>query len=468
MPMMTVYLLIAVLIAGLMALARSHAQVRALGYVFYGLQLLFALSIWMFARGSEQLQFFTFDALGMLFFGLLSVISLVAFYQSNVYLAEDPLHPFQTYHISLLLLCASATAVYFSNNLAVTWVFLEATTLATAGLIYHGRSASSLEATWKYVFICSTGILLAYLGVLLLSTVTIHGDLSYAALADVIATGNPLYLKIAFVFILVGYSCKLEVFPLYTVGIDANYAAPTPASAVVSTVLVNAGFVSLLRVYRLFAQTPVYGWVSGVLLLCGVISVLVGAVYLRRTNHYKRFFAYSTTENLGIVLIGLGLGGVAVFAAVFHVMAHSLVKSGIFFNVAQIGRIYGSYRINRIGNYICVNRLGAVSMLLGTVSLLALPPSALFISELMIFKQVIASGRWWLFGVMVVLLCFVMYSLAYRLLRLLYKPVALPEGEHAVNRLVTWSGFVLILLAVVLGIMQPDPLVNFIESIIAW
>ena len=86
----------------------------------------------------------------------------------------------------------------------------------------------------------------------------------------------------------------------------------------------------------------------------------------------------------------------------------------------------------------------------------------------MIFKQVIASGRWWLFGVMVVLLCFVMYSLAYRLLRLLYKPVALPEGEHAVNRLVTWSGFVLILLAVVLGIMQPDPLVNFIESIIAW
>ena len=204
------------------------------------------------------------------------------------------------------------------------------------------------------------------------------------------------------------------------------------------------------------------------LLLCGVISVLVGAVYLRRTNHYKRFFAYSTTENLGIVLIGLGLGGLALFAAVFHVVAHSLVKSGVFFNVAQIGRIYGSYRINRIGNYVSVNRLGSVSMLLGTVSLLALPPSALFISELMIFKQVIASGRWWLFGVMVVLLCFVMYSLAYRLLRLLYKPVAMPEEGRTVNRLVTWSGFVLILLAVVFGIMQPDPLVKFIESIIAF
>lgn len=468
MPMMTAYFLFAVLIAGLMALARSYAQVRALGYSFYAVQLLFAASVWLWARDTEQLQFFTFDALGSLFLGLLSVISLVAFCQSNVYLKDEKLHPFKTYHISLTLLCASATAVYFSNNLAVTWVFLEATTLATAGLIYHNRSESSLEATWKYVFICSTGILLAYLGVLLLSTVTTHGDLSYASLAEVIATGNPLYLKIAFLFILVGYSCKLEVFPLYTVGIDANYAAPTPASAVISTVLVNAGFVSLMRLYRLFALTPVYSWVSGVLVLCGVISVLVGAVYLRRTNHYKRFFAYSTTENLGIVLIGLGLGGVAVFAAIFHVMAHSLVKSGIFFNVAQIGKIYGSYRINRIGNYISVNRLGSVSMLLGTVSLLALPPSALFISELMIFKQVIASGQWWLFGVMVVLLCFVMYSLSYRLLRLLYKPVHMPENGHPVNRWVTWSGFVLILSAVVLGVTQPDWLVNFIESMLAW
>ena len=467
MPMMTAYLLFAVLIAGLMALARSHAQVRALGYAFYAVQLIFAASVWLWARDTEQLQFFTFDTLGSLFLGLLSVISLVAFCQSNAYLKDETLHPFKTYHISLALLCTSATAVYFSNNLAVTWVFLEATTLATAGLIYHGRSESSLEATWKYVFICSTGILLAYLGVLLLSTVATQGDLSYASLAGVIATGNPLYLKIAFLFILVGYSCKLEVFPLYTVGIDANYAAPTPASAVISTVLVNAGFVSLMRVYRLFALTPVYSWVSGVLVLCGVISVLVGAVYLRRTNHYKRFFAYSTTENLGIVLIGLGLGGVAVFAAIFHVMAHSLVKSGIFFNVAQIGKIYGSYRINRIGNYVSVNRLGSVSMLLGTVSLLALPPSALFISELMIFKQVIVSGQWWLFGVMVVLLCFVMYSLSYRLLRLLYKPVHMSADGYSVNRWVTWSGFVLILSAVVLGVTQPDWLVEFIESMLA-
>ncbi len=466
--MLTAYLILSLVLAAACALLRSRSQVRAAGYVFYGLQLAFAGALLPLGLGKTELQFFTLDALGILFFILLAVISFVAFYQSNVYLDRDRLNAYKTYNISLILLCASATAVYFSNNLAVTWIFLEATTLATAGLIYHDRNERSLEATWKYVFVCSTGILIAYLGILLLSTMATHGELSYSALATAVSGGNPLYLKIAFLFILVGYSCKLEVFPFYAVGIDANSTAPTPASAVISTVLVNAGFVSLLRVYQVAALSEVFVWMSRVLILTGLASVLIGAVYLRRTNHYKRFFAYSTTENLGIVLIGLGLGGVGVFAALFHVVAHSLLKSGIFFNLAQIGKIYGSYRINRIGNYMHVNRIGSISMLLGTICLLALPPSALFISELMIFREIIATGQWWLLAVLVGLLCFVMYSLSYRLLRLCYKPVQMPAGERpAVSRMVTWTGFGLIALAVALGIFQPPFLVDFIQSIVA-
>ncbi len=465
--MLSAYLIVSLLLAVATALLRRRTQVRAVGYGFYAMQLLCAAGL-SWQAGATQWQFFTLDPLGILFFVLMAAISFVAFYQSNSYLDREPPHAYKTYNLSLMLLCTSATAVYFSNNLAVAWVFLELTTLATAGLIYHDRTEQSLEATWKYVFICSTGILIAYLGILLLSTVAEHGDLSYRALADTVSTGNPLYLKIAFLFILVGYSCKLEVFPLYTVGIDANSTAPTPASAVISTVLVNAGFVSLYRVYALVRHSPAAAWMSGVLILSGLISVLIGAVYLRRTNNYKRFFAYSTTENLGIVLVGLGVGGAGVFAAVFHMIAHSLVKSGIFFNLAQIGRIYGSYRINRIGNYMHVNRLGSAAMLLGMLCLLALPPSALFLSELMIFRQVIASGQWWLLVVLVGLLCFVMYSLAYRLLRLCYKPVILSEPLRRVSRTVTWSGFGLILLAVLLGLFQPPFLVAWIESILSY
>ena len=85
---------------------------------------------------------------------------------------------------------------------------------------------------------------MAYLGILLLAAATKCESLSYEAVAAAAAGGNALYLKTAFLLILCGYSCKVELFPLYTVGVDANFAAPSPASALISTGLVNAGFLA--------------------------------------------------------------------------------------------------------------------------------------------------------------------------------------------------------------------------------
>lgn len=307
--MMFIFLFISLAIVGFVALAAQHRTVRIFAAFYYLVQAGFAAAVIPFRIGEVESQFFTFDLLGAIFFVLMAVISAVAFVQSNFYLDRETLRQFKLYNISLMLLCVSATGVYFANNIAVTWIFLEATTLCTAGLVYHRRNTRSLEATWKYIFICSLGIAVAYLGILLLSTVTAGGELSYANLARTVASGNPLYLKIAFLFILVGYSCKMEVFPLYTIGVDANFAAPAPASAVISTVLVNAGFVSLFRVYRVAAASPVYEWFSHVLILAGLISLLIAGVYLRRTNNYKRFLAYSTVECMGLSVVGLGVGG---------------------------------------------------------------------------------------------------------------------------------------------------------------
>ena len=307
--MMFIFLFISLAIVGFVALAAQHRTVRIFAAFYYLVQAGFAVAVIPFRIGEVESQFFTFDLLGAIFFVLMTVISAVAFVQSNFYLDRETLRQFKLYNISLMLLCVSATGVYFANNIAVTWIFLEATTLCTAGLVYHRRNTRSLEATWKYIFICSLGIAVAYLGILLLSTVTAGGELSYANLARTVASGNPLYLKIAFLFILVGYSCKMEVFPLYTIGVDANFAAPAPASAVISTVLVNAGFVSFFRVYRVAAASPVYEWFSHVLILAGLISLLIAGVYLRRTNNYKRFLAYSTVECMGLSVVGLGVGG---------------------------------------------------------------------------------------------------------------------------------------------------------------
>ena len=386
---------------------------------------------------------------------LLVVVSMYVFGHSEAYLQGEDLRSYRLYFALLMLLTTAIAGAYFANNLAVTWIFLEATTLCSAGIIYHRRTAQALEAAWKYVFVCSTGIAMAYLGILLLAAATKCETLSYEAVTEAASSGNPLYLKTAFLLILSGYSCKLELFPLYTVGIDANFAAPAPASALISTGLVNAGFLALLRVYKLLAGTEVFPWVRSVLLIVGILSLGVGALFLRRTNNYKRFLSYSTVENMGIAAIGLGIGGIGVWAAVFHVVCHTLIKSSLFLQIAVVRQVYGNYRINRIGDYIHINRVGAVGLLTGMVVLVAFPPSPLFLSELMILKQTIADGRWWLVTGIMLLLCLVIYFFCSRLLRLCYQPRQDELHPSATDRALSWSALSLLAAAIGLGLWQP-------------
>lgn len=461
------YYLIASILTGASAFAaRNERQIHLAGVAFYAVQVAFAL--WITLGGgydTSSLGAFRFDAAGTLFFVLLTVVSIYAFAHSEAYLRGSDLGQMRSYFALVMLLTTAIAGVYFASNLAVTWIFLEATTLCSAGIIYHRRTAQTLEAAWKYVFVCSTGIAMAYLGILLLAAATQCESLDYEAVAAAAAGGNALYLKTAFLLILCGYSCKVELFPLYTVGIDANFAAPSPASALISTGLVNAGFLAILRVYKVLAATEVFPWVRSVLLVVGILSLVIGALFLRRTNNYKRFLSYSTVENMGIAAIGLGIGGVGVWAAVFHVVCHTLVKSSLFLQMAVVRQVYNGYRINRIGDYIHINRVGAVGLLAGMVVLMAFPPSPLFVSELTILREVIAAGKWWLVGGILLLLCIVIYSFCMRMIRLCYQPNQDELHPSKVDRTLSWSALTLLLAAIVVGVWQPGALERLIAEI---
>ena len=231
--------------------------------------------------------------------------------------------------------------------------------------------------------------------------------------------------------------------------------------------MVNAGFLALLRVYKLLAGTEVFPWVRSVLLIVGILSLGVGALFLRRTNNYKRFLSYSTVENMGIAAIGLGIGGIGVWAAVFHVVCHTLVKSSLFLQMAVVRRIYNGYRINRIGDYIRINRVGAVGLLTGMVVLLAFPPSPLFVSELMILKQVITDRNWWLVAGLLLLMCIVIYSFGSRLIRLCYQPNQDSLHPAPARNALSWAAFSLLAAAMVVGIWQPALLQQLIDQIVS-
>ena len=449
--------------------AKSRKVVHILCGLYMAVHTLFAATLWF---GGAYLTssggFFTFDELGTLFYALLAVVATFVLIHSQEYLKDDRIEDYRKYFALLMLLITAITGVYFADNIAVTWILLETTTLCAAGIIYNRHSEATLEATWKYLFVCSTGIAIAYLGILLLSAAASNNSLSYIDMQQLIANGNPLYLKVAFLLIITGYSCKMEIFPLYTIGVDANFAAPAPASAIISTALVNAGFLAIFRVYRLFAETPIFEWVRHVILLVGVLSLGVGALFLRRTNNYKRFLSYSTVENMGIAAIGLGVGGIGVWAALFHVVCHTLIKSSLFLQIAVVRQIYNGYRINRIGDYININKVGAIGLLVGMVVVLAFPPSPLFISELMIFKQAIAGGNWLLLATMVLLLCVVVYSICFRVIKLCYQPNQDELHLTKINRRLSHSALSLIVAAIVLGLWQPEMLRDLIDKIVTF
>ena len=462
-----IWYLIASILASTAALfVRRERQLVLTGILFYGVQAAFGAAILAGGLyGKTSAGWFAFDAAGTLFYVLLCVVSAFAYFHSEAYLRGNDLRHIRIYSALLMLLTTAIAGAYFASNLAVTWIFLEATTLCSAGIIYPRRTAHSLEAAWKYVFVCSTGIAMAYLGILLLAAATKCESLQYDAVAAGVAGGNALYLKVAFLLILCGYSCKIELFPLHTVGIDANFAAPSPASALISTGLVNAGFLALLRVYRLMAGSEVFGWVRSVLLIVGVLSLVIGALFLRRTNNYKRFLSYSTVENMGIAALGLGIGGIGVWAAVFHVVCHTFIKSSLFLQMAVVRQVYNGYRINRIGDYIHINRVGAIGLLVGMVALMAFPPSPLFVSELMILGETIAAGQWWLVAGMLLLLCIVIYSFCSRLIRLCYQPNQDELHPSKADRALSWSALSLLGAALVLGLWQPDLLKELIDRI---
>lgn len=463
---MLVKLLISALLAFLfIAIAKKRELVQLCALLFFVAQISIAAMAILTPANTTEWTYFTFDATGTTYFSLMAVVGLMAAWSSFSYLDTESVRHCKFFYISLIALNLALAGVYFSNNVAMGWIFLEATTLATAGLTYHRRTPRALEATWKYVFVSSVGIAVAYLGILLLSTV--GASLSYVELAAAIGNGNTLYLKLAFVFILVGYSSKLELFPLFTVGVDANHATPSPAAAFVSSALVGGGFVSILRVYNVFqGNAEVFGWIQNVLLLTGVLSLVVAAVYMGRTGNFKRLLAYSTVENSGLIAIGLGIGGLGAYAAVLHSLAHTLLKSAAFLQLAVIGKMYKKYKIGQIGDYFRADPIGALALALITIALMAMPPSMLFRTELMMFAELAMSSKWWVLIPMAVALLAAIYWMAIKLLPILYKPCDLMRTiPNARNTPMSVVLIIIVLFTMVGGVwISPmlDSLVNAI------
>lgn len=416
------------------------------------------------------MEFFSLDALSILMLGTLAVVSVPVFLHSLDYFRDND-HADRSakglYYGALVVLVLALAAGYLANHIVVTWIFTEITTLASGFLIYHHRNSLSLEAVWKYVFVCAISVTFIFIGILLWSLALIEcnvTDLHYTTIRDYAAVMNPLWLTLGFVFIFTGYTVKMGLFPMFTAGIDAKDNAPAPSAAMLSSVLLNLGFVGIYRSFVIMSASSYAGWARVILIATAMITLFISTVYMVKITNIKRMWAYSSIEHSSVVCIGLALGEVGAYWAIMHLIMHSLVKAGLFLHITQLYRVYKSKNISDMGNYININPFGAVVLLLGVFSVTAVPPSGLFMSELGVFACLIGSGHWVLFTLMVLFLTVLIWAILKSALRLVFLPCTHELEPVKIGWWESLSGLVLFVLAMYIGYAQPAFLTELIHN----
>lgn len=349
-------------------------------------------------------NYFAVDSLNLLFMIVLVIVTgAVIIYQGKQN---------WKYNIIFLLFFLSMTGAIFSSHLGLTWVFVEATTLTSAYLILQHKTKNSLEAAWKYVFLCSIGISLAFVGIILL---LIGADkINSLAYSDLYAHAkmiNPFWLKLSFIFILIGFGTKVGLAPVHSWLPDAHAEAPSPVSAMLSATLLNSAFLVILRYYKLMQLAGVESTAKVLLLTMGFLSIFVTAVYVYKIANYKRMLAYSSIENMGIIAVGTALGGPAVFAAALHLVAHSLIKASFFLTSGNVLKIYKTKEISEVKGIIEQDKLTGWLWVFCAMMIVAVPPSPIFISEFIMIKQMIVEHHYLLCLLFMILLTMVMFGI---------------------------------------------------------
>lgn len=345
------------------------------------------------------------DALGALLVVVITVVGFLGALYSIDYLQMDVAHGkvpsgeigwyYLGYHAFLWTMLVTGVV----NNLGLLWVAIEATTLVSALLVGFYRSKAALEAAWKYLILCTVGITFALFGVLLTyyaSTRTLgeEAGLTWTTLFEHASQLDPGLMKLAFVFVLVGFGTKAGFAPLHNWLPDAHSQAPSPVSAVLSGVLLKCGLYGVIRFYLITSRAVSPEFASSLLLGFGLLSVVVAVPFILVQSDLKRLLAYHSVEHLGLIATAIGLGGpLGLYAGLLHLFNHAMAKALLFFVAGNLSQRYGTTQMSRIRNAVQAMPATGVLLLLGTFAITGVPPFAIFVTEFGIVGAGFAQGN---------------------------------------------------------------------------
>jgi hydrogenase-4 component F len=372
-------------------------------------------------------QWLTCDGLGALVLVLVALVGATTALYSWGYIRVRAAHAGPrkepNYYALFNLFVLSLLAVPVLANVALMWVAVELTTLLSAFLVGFEDSAEALEAAWKYVILTTLGAVLALLGFLILylgSRAAGFAPFTWEGLVGAAPRMPPALLWPAFLFILVGFGTKVGLVPMHTWLPDAHSQAPASICALLSGVETTTVLYVILRLFPVVGGAPALDarpWFIGF----GLVSVAIATLLLVYVRDFKRMFAFSTVEHMGIILVAAGLGGAeAHLGAAYQMTGHALAKSFCFFAAGVVALRFGTQDIAAVRGLARFAPVSALALGAGAFAIAGAPPFAVFVSEILIFKAGIASGQYLAVGFLAVFVVIAFCAVTYHVNRMVF------------------------------------------------
>jgi len=467
--------LILALLSALIPCRRTISVLNIIGHaVVLGLCLRLAF---IFAAGQPLTQpssFFYLDSLSVFFLCLTAFIAFCAALYSRAYISHEvekgiiSERKARAYYSLFDLFVFTMLVVPAVKSLGLVWVAIEMTTLVSAFLVGFHNSRHSLEAAWKYIIICSVGISLALLGIILLYyTVMLSAasrTLDWPAINSVAAGLDPRILKIAFVFIFIGFGTKAGIAPMHNWLPDAHSQSPSPISAMLSGVLLKVSLYAVIRVFGILSRAGQAQFAQDLFVFFGLLSLGLAAGFILAQKDIKRLLAYSSVEHVGICLLGLGFGPLACVGALLHIANHAVTKSLMFFGAGNVVSLYGTNNKNLIRGVLKTLPFTGTALLLGAFALAGSPPFSIFLSELWILNAGFSVGHSKLVALALLFMCIAFAGIIMHFSRIIFGK----KPEHITPEHESWStkfAFVILIAAMfALGIYLPNGLQKFLTD----
>jgi hydrogenase-4 component F len=349
----------------------------------------------------------------------------------------------------------------------LVWVGVELITLFAILLVAFETTASALEAAWKYAVLTMMGAPISLLGFLVLfwayRTSGTHAPETWTTLSAQAGSMPTNLLRLAFLLVFVGFGAKVGLAPMHTWLPDAHSQAPSPACAVLSGVKTSVPLYAILRLLSIVLESPT-ARTGRWMIVIGLLSVAIAAFLLLQVREYKRMFAFSTVEHMGIILTAAGMATQASdFGAMSQLLNHAITKSLCFYVAGVVLLTMGTREIKSVRGLLRISPFAGAALLFCSLAIAGAPPFPIFLSEFSILSAGIRAGHLFVVGILASLIVIAFVGIMMHVNRMVFGRPEDPSAHVAIPLTCRLAIVVAAIPVAVLGVYIPAPIYHLLN-----